>query len=203
MDDVRDVPPAVPDVTPRIIRPDLAEDEFARLSAHRSWPAWLWGRPATFERTDLIYLPYHEWQFTVAGGGRRGALSVTVECVTGNAATRSFAALPRWDTPPTTILPAQLSLADTRRLADETLRWAIIPQSMRRRRRIQTIGEPVLAVYLYPFRVGYYRRRGGYDFTLVDAVSGAIHGTRLRRVFLEGLTALDRLTGRGTYYEEQ
>lgn len=36
----------------------------------------------------------------------------------------------------------------------------------------------------YPFWVGYFKKKKGYDFKALDAVSGEIQGVRMRRVFM-------------------
>jgi hypothetical protein len=37
----------------------------------------------------------------------------------------------------------------------------------------------------YPFWIGYFRKRGRYDFIVLDAVSGEIQGIKMRKVFMK------------------
>jgi hypothetical protein len=37
----------------------------------------------------------------------------------------------------------------------------------------------------YPFWIGYFKRRGRYDFMVLDAVSGEIQGIKMRKVFMK------------------
>ena len=42
----------------------------------------------------------------------------------------------------------------------------------------------------YPFWVGYFKKKKGYDFKALDAVSGEIQGVRMRRVFIKVLKSI-------------
>ncbi len=37
----------------------------------------------------------------------------------------------------------------------------------------------------YPFWIGYFRKKGRYDFVVLDAVSGEIQGIKMRKVFMK------------------
>jgi hypothetical protein len=39
----------------------------------------------------------------------------------------------------------------------------------------------------YPFWVGYFKKKRGYDFKALDAVSGEIQGVRMRKLFMNAL----------------
>jgi hypothetical protein len=43
---------------------------------------------------------------------------------------------------------------------------------------------------LYPFWVAYFKKKKGYDFKAIDAVSGEIQGIRMRRLFMNALRKL-------------
>ena len=47
---------------------------------------------------------------------------------------------------------------------------------------MQEISEPEKVHY--PFWVGYFEKRGSYDFKALDAVSGEAQGVKMRKVFL-------------------
>ena len=42
----------------------------------------------------------------------------------------------------------------------------------------------------YPFWIGYFKNKQGYNFKAVDAVSGEIQGVRMRRIFIRTLKKL-------------
>jgi hypothetical protein len=37
----------------------------------------------------------------------------------------------------------------------------------------------------YPYWIGYFKRKNGYDFEVIDAVSGSIQGMKMRPVFID------------------
>jgi hypothetical protein len=44
----------------------------------------------------------------------------------------------------------------------------------------------------YPFWIGYFKKKKGYDFRALDAVSGEIQGVRMRRVFIKAFKSLEQ-----------
>jgi len=43
----------------------------------------------------------------------------------------------------------------------------------------------------HPFWIGYYKKRKGYDFKALDAVSGEIQSVRMRKVFLKAFRQMN------------
>lgn len=44
----------------------------------------------------------------------------------------------------------------------------------------------------YPFWVGYFKKKKGYDFRALDAISGEIQGVRMRRVFMRAFREIEK-----------
>lgn len=91
------------------------------------------------------------------------------------------------------VCPFVLSPPEAQGIAMERYRWQRLEQGLRFKQK-SAIGKiiEVKKVY-YPFWVGYYKRKGKYDFRIIDALSGEFQGVRMRRLFLAALRHLDRV----------
>lgn len=87
--------------------------------------------------------------------------------------------------------PFVLSPAEAQQKAVDKYKWLQLEHKLRINQKFE-IGEISESKRIfYPFWVGYFQKGKGYDFKIMDAVSGEVQGVRMRKVFLKALRHLD------------
>jgi hypothetical protein len=84
----------------------------------------------------------------------------------------------------------EISSSDAAKMALDQYKGILLEHGLRTRShpRAEEISEG-RKIY-YPFWVGYFKKKKGYDFKALDAVSGEVQGVRMRRVFIKALKSL-------------
>lgn len=88
------------------------------------------------------------------------------------------------------VCPFVLSPAQARQKAVDKYKWLQLEHKLRIKQKFE-MGEISEGQRIfYPFWVAYFQKGGGYDFKIMDAVSGEVQGIRMRKVFLKALRHL-------------
>jgi hypothetical protein len=89
------------------------------------------------------------------------------------------------------VCPFVLSQTGAQQAAEDKYKWQRLEQGLRMKQKY--IPGEIIEVrkIFFPFWVGYFRRGKGYDFKLMDGVSGEVQGIRMRKVFLKALRYMD------------
>ena len=84
-----------------------------------------------------------------------------------------------------------ISSSDAAKMALDQYRKTLLEHGLRTRSHphAKEISE-VRKIY-YPFWMGYFLKKKGFDFKALDAVSGEIQGVRMRRLFIRALKSLE------------
>jgi hypothetical protein len=78
----------------------------------------------------------------------------------------------------------ELSVSDAKKIAMSEYKALLLEHGLRTRSFPQAEETSGSRKIFYPFWIGYFRKRTGYDFKALDAVSGEIQGIKMRKVFM-------------------
>jgi len=94
---------------------------------------------------------------------------------------------------PKTPAPAfdfELSSSDAAKMALDQYKGILLEHGLRTRSHPHAKEISEGKKIYYPFWIGYFKKKKGYDFKALDAVSGEIQGIKMRRVFIKALRSL-------------
>jgi len=165
----------------KIIASEITGEEAARLLTSQKRFSI---RRKSLQKLELVHLPYYV--FTVELSSRRGirTATISVDGIQGSFALfdqqkmayHKEAALEGFD--------FVLSEAEAQAVALSEYRRMLLGYELKRR-------DPVLIKRVvdclrlyYPYWIGYFLKRGRYDFAAIDALSGQKQGVKLRKVLL-------------------
>jgi hypothetical protein len=152
------------------------------------------------ERLEVMYLPFYLFDVMVEKEikGKKGGISprqnvtLSVDGLLGHAVLYAEDTL---DVEKDLKTPApscdfEISSSDAAKMALDQYKGILLEHGLRTRShpRAEEISEG-RKIY-YPFWVGYFKKKKGYDFKALDAASGEIQGIRMRRVFIKALKSL-------------
>ena len=137
------------------------------------------------KRVELIYLPYFLVDFHPNGNEKIDKVTMAVDGVVGNAILFAQDSMNYGGETNGPTCDFSLSREEAKQIASEEFRGLRLEHQMRRRSLLSTPQIAGIGTIYYPFWVGYFRRKKGYDFKAVDAVSGAVQGVKMRKVFLK------------------
>jgi hypothetical protein len=84
----------------------------------------------------------------------------------------------------------EISSSDAAKKVMDTYKGILIEHGLRTRSHSSADEVSEGKQIFYPFWVAYYKKKKGYDFKALDAVSGEIQGVRMRRLFMRALKIL-------------
>ena len=190
-------------VRPKIFRQQAENILSAQKSSFSSIHKFLSRRiPASPEKLEVVYLPFFVFDVLVEKEikSQKDAISpgkvvtLSVDGLLGHAVLYTEEALEMENDPETPGQTCDFELPSSvaSNLALGQYKGILLEHGLRTRSypRAREISEGK-KIY-YPFWVGYYKKKKGYDFKAVDAVSGEIQGIRMRRVFIRALKNLER-----------
>lgn len=85
----------------------------------------------------------------------------------------------------------ELSPTKARDIALEQYKRLLLEHGLRNKSNTTVASISEAEQMLFPFWVGYVRKRDAYDFNALDAVSGEAQGVRMRKVFLRAFRQLE------------
>jgi hypothetical protein len=150
------------------------------------------------KRVEMIYLPFYLFEVesqcdgcSDGAGKQKGKAAVVLDGLLGDNLffiRENIAYSDRIDKP---VCPFVLSRSDARRMALDKYKWLQLEHRLRMKQKLVSGEITGSKMIFYPFWVGYYQRRGAYDFRIMDGVSGEVQGVRMRKVFLKALRHLE------------
>jgi hypothetical protein len=156
--------------------------------------------PILPERSELVYLPFFLFDVLVEkeGKGRKNVqtnrqrVTLTVDGLLGHAVLFAEHDL-EIEKSSGISAPAcefEISSSDAAKLALDQYKGILLEHGLRARVHPQAAEISEGRKIYYPFWVAYIKKKKGYDFKVLDAVSGEIQGIRMRRVFMKALRKL-------------
>lgn len=164
-------------------KPVVPQDAALERFAKRGGLLFALSRPEP-ERIELIYFPYYLFELLLLVKGGKQSVFVAADGVLGDLVfmemeTLEFAAqadAPRFD--------FHLDMEKARAKVLDEYQWILVKHGFHRKSPPKLKAVTDTKRLYYPYWVAYYKRRKGYDFKAVDAVSCRPVGIPMRRAFL-------------------
>jgi hypothetical protein len=188
------------------IRPKISQQQAENIFSTRksSFPlvSKLFPRKNQFspKRLEVVYLPFYLFDVQVEKGnkGKQESLSskqtviLSVDGLLGHAVLYAEDALDAKKDPKTPAPACDFAISSSKaaKTALDQYKGILLEHGLQTRShpRAEEISEG-RKIY-YPFWVGYFKKKKGYDFKALDAVSGEVQGVRMRRLFMKALKSL-------------
>jgi hypothetical protein len=147
-------------------------------------------KPVPPKRVELIYLPFYLFQVVSSSKDREQKARVCLDGLLGDNLFFFKENMAYKDKVEHPVCQFVLSPAEAQQKAVDKYKWLQLEHKLRIKQKFE-IGEISEGKRIfYPFWVGYFQKGKGYDFKIMDAVSGEVQGVRMRKVFLKALRHL-------------
>ncbi|MGD9347584.1 MAG: hypothetical protein PVH84_17085 [Candidatus Aminicenantes bacterium] len=188
-------------ITPKISR-ERAEDIFVTRKSHFSLnrPLFAGKNPAMPEKMEVLYLPFYLFDVLVSENrnGNKNTQTNQQRVTLSVDGLRGQSVLFATDVPDCeTDAEASGSSCDFKispsyasKIALERYKGILLEHGLRTRSLPSAKQISEGRKIFYPFWIAYYKRKKGYDFKAVDAVSGEIQGVQMRRLLIRALKNL-------------
>lgn len=168
------------------VKPEIPGDEAHRLLSQRK--AFLSKRYSRrsllLKKIEKIYLPYYLFDVVVTGKSGDQKVTLAIDGLVGNTTFFDTDGLTYTEETDDPLCDFDLDQDEAQKMVAHHYGGMVLEQNARTR-EVSSIKEIIpLGKIFYPFWVGYFRKKGGYDFHAVDAVSGERQGVRMRKVFM-------------------
>lgn len=152
------------------------------------------------EKLEVLYLPFFLFDVAVEketrekdrGFSGRQNVTLTVDGLLGHAV---LFAEDAWDIendpkPHVPVCDFTLSSSRAAEVALDQYKGVLLEHGLRTRSHARAAAISEGRKIYYPFWVAYFKKKKGYDFKALDAVSGEIQGVRMRRIFMKAFRDL-------------
>jgi len=155
------------------------------------------------EKLEVLYLPFFLFDIAVEketgekdrGISGRQNVTLTVDGLLGHAVLFAEDAWDVQNDPEPHVPVCDFTLASSRaaEVALEQYKGILLEHGLRTRSHSRAAAISEGRMIYYPFWVAYFKKKKGYDFKALDAVSGEIQGVRMRRVFMKAFRELAKI----------
>ena len=149
------------------------------------------------ERLEVLYLPFYLFDVLVEKEikGKKGSISprqnvtLSVDGLLGHAVLYAENSLEMDKEPitPTSTCDFKISSSDAAKMALDQYKGILLEHGLRTRSHPSAEEISEGKKIFFPFWIGYFKRKKGFDFKALDAVSGEIQGIRMRKLFMNAL----------------
>jgi hypothetical protein len=178
------------------ITPGISKEEAENIfSQRKSFLFKRFGkkRPVPPKRVELIYLPFYLFEVVSSSEERKQEVKVCLDGLLGDNLFFFRENMAYKDKAEHPVCPFVLSPSEARQKAVDKYKWLQLEHKLRIKQEFK-MGEISEGKRIfYPFWVGYFQKGKGYDFKIMDAVSGEVQGVRMRKVFLKALRYLEKI----------
>lgn len=179
-----------------------AENIFSTKKSSLSLISKLFSRKSQIspERLEVVHLPFYLFEVLVEKEetGQKNTptsqqqVTLSVDGLLGHAVLYAENALDveKDSKTPTPSCDFEFTSSEAAKIALDQYKGILLEHGLRTRSHPQAKEISEGRKIYYPFWVGYFKKKKGYDFKALDAVSGEIQGVRMRRVFIKALKSL-------------
>jgi len=149
------------------------------------------------ERLEVLYLPFYLFDVLVEKEikGKKGGISprqnvtLSVDGLLGHAVLYAENSLDIGKEPkmPASTCDFKISSYDAAKMALDQYKGILLEHGLRTRSHPHASEISEGKKIFFPFWIGYFKKKNGYDFKALDAVSGEIQGIRMRKLFMNAL----------------
>lgn len=142
-------------------------------------------------KMELIHLPFYLFDVFVEEEGKKQKETLAVDGLVGHAVFFTKEILRFEKNASNVFSEFELSPSEAQRIAFNEYRGLLLEHGLRTRRfpKAEEISDG--RKIFYPFWLGYFKKRKGYDFKALDAVSGEIQGIKMRKLFLKAFREMN------------
>jgi hypothetical protein len=177
--------------------PEISKEEAENiLSQKRTFlPIRFRKKTVPLKRVELIHLPFYLFDVMVVGQTeiekQKEKVTISLDGLVGDNLFFVGGNIKYRENVDNPVCPFVLSQSEAQQAAMDKYKWQRLEQGLRMKQKY--IPGEIIEVrkIFYPFWVGYFQRGKGYDFKLMDGVSGEVQGIRMRKVFLKALRYMD------------
>ncbi|MCK4660867.1 MAG: hypothetical protein KAV82_15210 [Phycisphaerae bacterium] len=162
-----------------VVRKDAALDRLAK----RRGLLFAMSRPEP-ERIELIYFPYYLFELSLLVKGGKQSVFVGSDGVLGDLVFLEMETLEFVEQADAPRFDFHIDMEKARAKVLDEYQWILVKHGFHRKNPPRLEAVMNTKRLYYPYWVAYYKRRKGYDFKAVDAVSRAPVGIPMRRAFL-------------------
>jgi hypothetical protein len=171
--------------------PRISEQEAANIFSEKKKFSLsnLKKKSLSVKRVELVYLPFYLFDIFVQLP-RKQKVTLSVDGLLGHSVFFIKDDLDVERGTKNAVCSFGLSLDDAQKIVLGEYKAFLLEHGLRTRSAPQTEKISRGRKIFYPFWVGYFTRKGRYDFIASDAVSGEIQGVKMRKVFMRAFRLL-------------
>ncbi|MFC1724644.1 hypothetical protein ACFL4T_03385 [candidate division KSB1 bacterium] len=141
-------------------------------------------------RLELIHLPFYAFDLQVENEGTKQNVNLAVDGLLGHAVFFVNEDLSFTDEKNVNKCNFELPPAEAEEIILKEYKGLLLETGLRTRKLSKAAEVTGYKQIFYPFWVGYFKKRGAYDFQALDAVSGSVQGIKMRKLFLKAFRVL-------------
>lgn len=178
-----------------VVVPKISEQEATNIFSKkkRYFFSRMRKKSLSVERVELISLPFYLFDVAVIeerkGRYKKGSLRhnvmLSVDGLLGHAVFHVKDNLDVDSGMKRIFCDFEISPADAGKIVLSEYKAFLLEHGLRMRSALHTEKISEGRKIFYPFWIGYFKKRGRYDFIALDAVSGEIQGIKMRKVFMK------------------
>jgi len=174
--------------------PKISEQEARNIFSNkkRFSPSKLKKIPHSPKKLEIIYLPFYLFDIIVKKEAREKnethsleqKVTLSVDGLLGHSVFYAVDDLAVESNREPMVCDFSLSPSEAEKIVLSEYRVLLLEHGLRTHSSPQAEEISGIKKIFYPFWIGYFRKRNGYDFKALDAVSGEIQGIKMRKVFM-------------------
>jgi len=136
------------------------------------------------EKIELIYFPYYLFRIVLSVEDKQREIFVAADGVLGEFAFMEMETLDFLEEADAHRFSFHIDMESAKESILDEYKWILVKHGFHRKNPPRMEAVTDTQQLYYPYWVAYYKKRKGYDFNAVDAVSLAPIGISIRRAFL-------------------
>ncbi len=147
-------------------------------------------RRAEFKKAELFHVPLHLFEILIQAEVKSWTTVICCDAILGETAIFQGQDHQHSEHAQGTVCTAILSPEQVTERVRRYGRVLILDQSLGYGRKASLQDVSFVETVFYPYWIGYFERKGRYDFRVADGITGQLQGPKLRRLFLQALSQL-------------
>lgn len=141
-------------------------------------------------KVDLFYLPNYIFYLQILHKNTTlSKAKIIVDGIEGVYATYRDTSLNESPELPSRLIKSKLSMEEAEKSGLEEFRRYLLRFSLKKKSISEIKSCEFEQEIYYPYWVGYFNRKSGYDFDVIDGISGQRQGAKMKPVFMQALLA--------------
>lgn len=174
------------------VKAEVSKGEAKHILSQRTsfFPIKVQRKSAPPIKIELMHLPFYFFEILLSGQAGKQDVTLSLDGLLGSTIFFTEKDLDFIDKVENPVCPFVLSQSDAQKKVLEEYKWQLLEHGLRTKKRTTVEELASIKEIFYPFWVGYFQRKKGYDFKAIDAVSGEFQGIKMRKTFLKAFRQL-------------